>query len=529
MGKKTKPTALALALVVLSFAPTVSAADEPDLDAVRQGYEQLYRGDIEGAYRYFQGLAERHPGSLAADLGLLLAVQDRDLPQAEKEKQFVALADGLVAQAEARLKKDARDAEALFHLAQALMLRGINRFGRRSFWSAFRDAARAKRTSEEFVRLQPDRADVYLGLGLYNYFMGILPTIAKVLRIFFFLPGGNRALGLEQIERAARQGDLFATQAQLQLMQIYALFENRPEEALRLVEDLKRRYPDNPEIGFRAALLYASPSVDAPAEAARELRGILRRVEAAHPNYPRRERYAALFRLALAEQQQWLLSEAIQTLTPVIDEAPVEPDWVLPQFLFTRANQRNLAGDLEASEDAQRILSEKKWKDWHKRVRDLLKRMEERQRSGEAAVYAELIPGNRLVAEGRWADAARFYERIRHERPDDWQVRYRLAYLEFARGEYSRATAAFDEIIQSNPFDGRQSQGKPGRMPEWLKANALLHRAQLHDLGGEREAAIKLYRKVADDYEEERAAGLARLGLLAPYRRITLPARTAGR
>jgi tetratricopeptide (TPR) repeat protein len=162
----------------------------------------------------------------------------------------------------------------------------------------------------------------------------------------------------------------------------------------------------------------------------------------------------------------------------------------------------------------RRVLAEQKWKDRHKAAQQLLSWIEGRRQSGEAAVYVELIPGNRLVAERRWEEARRAYEPVRQKRPDDWQVRYRLAYLDFARGDDARAEAGFSQIVNSNP----------GRMPNWLKANAMLHLARVYDLRGQRDQAVKLYKKIVDDYENEGAAQNARRGLITAYRR---PAVTA--
>jgi len=79
--------------------------------------------------------------------------------------------------------------------------------------------------------------------------------------------------------------------------------------------------------------------------------------------------------------------------------------------------------------------------------------------------------------------------------------------LRFLRGEWAEAEGEFSRLAD-----------KPGSSPDWLRAGVLLHLARLHDVRGEREAAVKLYRRVADNYESESAALAARLGLVTPYR-----------
>ena len=88
-----------------------------------------------------------------------------------------------------------------------------------------------------------------------------------------------------------------------------------------------------------------------------------------------------------------------------------------------------------------------------------------------------------------------------------WQVQYRLAVLDFSRGDYARATSSLEGIVSSN-----------AKMPDWLKASALLHLAWTRDLAGRRADAVTLYKRIVDDYDDESAAGPARLGLLTPYK-----------
>jgi tetratricopeptide (TPR) repeat protein len=86
-------------------------------------------------------------------------------------------------------------------------------------------------------------------------------------------------------------------------------------------------------------------------------------------------------------------------------------------------------------------------------------------------------------------------------------VRYRKAYLEFARGNYEVAGRGYSEIATA---------GAP--MPSWLKAQAIVNLGWTQDIAGRRAEAIKSYKRVVDDFENEAAAGPARLGLISPYR-----------
>jgi tetratricopeptide (TPR) repeat protein len=155
------------------------------------------------------------------------------------------------------------------------------------------------------------------------------------------------------------------------------------------------------------------------------------------------------------------------------------------------------------------VLGQAKWKRFHEEAKRQRKQIDELRGSAESAVYVALIPGNRLAAEGKWEAAEEFYKGMLANHPGDPQVRYRMAYLEFARGRLGPALTRFSDIVNSNP----------GKMPAWLKANALLYLARVYDLQGQREQAVKLYKRVVEEFENESAAGAARVGLISPYRR----------
>ena len=54
----------------------------------------------------------------------------------------------------------------------------------------------------EFLRaleLDPEMADATAGVGLYNYYIDTLSAIARMLRFFMGLPGGNKQEGIRQM------------------------------------------------------------------------------------------------------------------------------------------------------------------------------------------------------------------------------------------------------------------------------------------------------------------------------------------
>ena len=140
------------------------------------------------------------------------------------EGEFERQMDAFIADAEARYDRSATDDEALFYLGNAHFLRAAYRFDHdKGMWGAARDGARSKRLADAYVKRHPEHGDAYFMLGAYNYYVEIAPSFVKLIRPLLFLPAGNRAEGLKQLERAYTQGSLFSFQAGMLLMEIYGI------------------------------------------------------------------------------------------------------------------------------------------------------------------------------------------------------------------------------------------------------------------------------------------------------------------
>lgn len=503
------------ATLLFTLASSLPAWAAPNLvEPLRTGLSRLKQGDAQGAYDQLRALAATEPENLGAECAVLLALDALGLDEeVGRTLEFETRLDKIIDHASSRRNRNAGDRDALFYLAQAYGARAGYRFEHgKGIWGAARDAAKAKRLSDEYVRLAPADADGYYTLGRYNYYVAIAPSFVRVLSVLLFLPPGNRPEGLKQIERAARGGELWGQEAQFTLIDIYSDLEGRPDEALRLALDLKRACPDNPQVLLALADTQAHPIVEHYAAAAAEFGEVVTRARAGHLNFRDLHLYRATSGLAAVQQQQWRLEEAIATLTPAIDARVSKPGWVLPNFLLRRGAYRSQLGDRRGIEDLQRILNDKKFERWQRGARRQLKLIEERSASGAAAIYTALISGNRMTAERRWSEAEAFYTKMQQQHPGDVQVRYRGALLEFERDRLDRAADLFNRIVA----------GANRGTPTWIKGPSMLYLARIHDIRGQRQQAIALYRRIVKEFDEtDFAVQAAKVGLISPYRRAT--------
>jgi tetratricopeptide (TPR) repeat protein len=124
-----------------------------------------------------------------------------------------------------------------------------------------RNAARAGvRGREHLLRakaLDPDLADVDLGLGLYNYYVDTLSSLARILRFFMGIPGGSKQEGVRLLEQAIAQGQLTSHVARFYLALNLHRYDQQYERALAVLTPLVEKYPENPLFQLARGDLYA--------------------------------------------------------------------------------------------------------------------------------------------------------------------------------------------------------------------------------------------------------------------------------
>jgi hypothetical protein len=96
------------------------------------------------------------------------------------------------------------------------------------------------------LELDPDMSDANLGLGLYNYYVDTLSAMAKVLRFFMGIPGGDKRVGLRQLETAATKGELTGTEARYNMAKSLRNYDRDYARALAAASPLTTEFPENP-------------------------------------------------------------------------------------------------------------------------------------------------------------------------------------------------------------------------------------------------------------------------------------------
>ncbi len=273
----------------LSLRSVTSDADRARLDDLRKrGFEALYNLDYDtaqAAFKEIEKLFPDHPAGAQFQAALLWS---RTLNESRRMKsslygsdEFYEGSEDKVDErvisefrdytrrarllAEARLKRDPKDVEALYFLGATDGLKAAFEAGvQRSFMSALRDGSRSVDRHREVVRVDPSFHDAELTIGLYDYVVGSLPLPVKILASMTGARG-SRKRGLETIERVASEGRWARDDASALLIVLYKR-EKRFMDALALARSLGEKYSRNYLFKLEAADALSAQAVQERAD-----------------------------------------------------------------------------------------------------------------------------------------------------------------------------------------------------------------------------------------------------------------------
>lgn len=234
--------------------------------------DQIYSGDLAAAMEGARGLQRDQPEH---PLGYLLEGEalwwkiwctsaefrygmtyPRHRGKLTSDQHYLDLAAKATSLAEARIARhDTAEMQFYAGMGDALLARiyGLRAETRNSARAGIRARERLLRA----VALDPDLADAYTGLGLYNYYADTLSGLARVLRFFTGIPGGSKQEGIQQLQRAIAEGVLTPTEARFYLAINLHNYDQQYEQALQIAGPLAEKYPANPIFQLIRGDLYA--------------------------------------------------------------------------------------------------------------------------------------------------------------------------------------------------------------------------------------------------------------------------------
>jgi hypothetical protein len=488
---------------VLAAAVLAAAASLPTEAQCRQPLDLLYDGRMEEALAATAALAAAHPDDpLAAYVDALAFVwkveQRPEVTSLDKELERRVLQ--AVAVADRRLRAEPGDVRALLARGGTWAVSSRYHMFRWHKSEAARDGARMRADLMAVRKLEAGNTDALFGLGLYDYYADVLPRLLKLLRLFTRIPGGDRARGLAAIEEAREDAVLHRTEIQVQLYEIYAWYEKRPDLALAEIRDLARRHPGWPLWGLKLAE-HLRDRMGLYAESAQ----VARRLMETEERRPAAQRGAAavLARLSLGEALllDLRLDEARRVLLPARDGgAGGASAGQRARLLLGRALE--IEGDPDGA---------------HGHYQRAAAGPDRERRKQARSALSHPLPADHVRAFHLIADARRAREQ---GRAPESTVAYREAHRLWPRSPEATLRVAEDDLAHGRAQAARDALEDLARerepAPPWVQPWSWLLRAAMFDLAGDRDAALDEYRKVLsdphgqDELKERAAEGLRR-------------------
>jgi hypothetical protein len=174
-----------------------------------------------------------------------LVEKTRPQPDPTVRKQFLQAVADTQQRADAVLKANPTDKEALFSmvLATAVSTDYMALVEKRQIGS-LSTAKRSNAYAQRLLKIDPKFYDAYLTTGFSEYMIGSLPFFIRWF-IHFDNVGGDKDRGVKNLELVAREGHYLKPLAKV-FLGIIDLREKKPQEARRLLAELAHDYPSNP-------------------------------------------------------------------------------------------------------------------------------------------------------------------------------------------------------------------------------------------------------------------------------------------
>ncbi|MGC8549873.1 MAG: tetratricopeptide repeat protein [Acidobacteriaceae bacterium] len=259
---------------------------------------------------------------------------------AKVSQQIEGLAEAAIDEANARLKKNGNDVDALFAKgwAEALDATYIA-MAERAYGQAFRLALRARKNDAAVLAKDPNYVDAKLMVGVYDYVVGALPWEFKLL-IGFVGIHGSKTEGMQLLRDDGARGVITSVEARTAIM-LFLRREAKYGEAIAMAQQLSKEYPHNYLFSLEIANLEKDKGLGMTAVYAYQHT----LEEARKPGYYQNAHVElAEFGLGEALKGQKHYAEAVRAYEAGADEAATSPE-LKQRCLLAAGETLDLAGD----------------------------------------------------------------------------------------------------------------------------------------------------------------------------------------
>ena len=277
-------------LIFVAHPGTASAQAQPAQLRIylRQGIEKAFNLEAQSATDLFRKAVEldkENPLGYAFPALAHMFNYEMSFGPKEREREQESMLQDVaeaLARGQKRIDKDTRDGQAYFAVTLAKIVKIRWAIAQKRYFTIVQETANIWDYLERAKAEDPQNFDVYFSIGLLHYHLDHLPGVARFFSTLL-ITAADHDKGIQELELAAKKGDLLKELAQAELSSVYVNFEEQPAKALPIVRELKEKFPRNYNFAFAMGNILAE--LRRFAEAFAIAGEIERGIEAGRPPY----------------------------------------------------------------------------------------------------------------------------------------------------------------------------------------------------------------------------------------------------
>ena len=235
-----------LILLSLSLFPLLFG-QKPGDKQVREGADAFYNYEYERSIEILDQARKDYPGHPGVHVAWVAAQWRNDESKLSHEEVYANFAvnlDSIESIYDSLLAQNPNDPEYLLYYGSAKGLKARIQLGQKKWIPTLVSAYRGFRIIQKVSELDSTLIDVYLPIGVVEYYIGMSNMLLKAGAELFGLEASKEE-GIRKMEIAASQSPWAWTEAKSILSFIYQFIDIDVERGYLLSKDLANRYPNN--------------------------------------------------------------------------------------------------------------------------------------------------------------------------------------------------------------------------------------------------------------------------------------------
>ena len=348
--------------------------DSPGNEDIRLGMSYYYNFEFDKALACFDRIISQHPRNpigyfFKAETYWWMTLNKEDDPLLNKK--FHQAARWAVSYAHRRLEENPNDTEALFILGICHSRIGmlLGRVGEKS--SAASQIMKGRSYIQKALQKDPSLFDCYGPLGIYDYYVATQSKVVRLFSALFYQLWGSREEGIKKLELASQKGIYSRYEAKFYLALFYLKFEQRYQEAERLLTELHQKYPNN--FSFYGMLAYTKLKLKHYNEAISMYQEIIQKAQEQNI-YGKEGLDTTLYFYSESLRRADRYQEALQVLRRIIESNREKKNWLLVYGHLDSGRCYDMLGQREkAIAEYEEVLRLKGYEKSHQKARQYLK------------------------------------------------------------------------------------------------------------------------------------------------------------